>query len=405
MNVLGNRLQRACTAKLYQTEFEKQRFKRNRKSSLFLKSVYFINLAAFISGMVFVSTRQTSGYFQCSEITADFGDGIWEDPLIVLQDGTVVTGFTLIFSYFNGVYVQDGTHQGRPVYKERRKFDSNPFDDASPMPIIPAEIKYSKESGGWVFTHPLIRKSLDEDASEAWLLRSPETEEYDLLNVAGEWNIWVGRIDTTKVSFSCNACNDDVDCNLNGVCQEDGTCKCKLGATSYLGTHCEIQLKESCGTIKSEDMDVTYSIQTYSKTGSGEPDTLFQEYNRPVYTHIENFPNATEDELYWLVYTGRRWFGLVINIKLLNATEEDIVRGTENFHAFWSNAYAESTVYVSDSTTGDSPVGVDFYLIGERGDQFGPFGALDPLQKDGQVGRGIFRCTGPPTLKNGTAFT
>ena len=67
--VLGKRLQRACTAKLYQTEFEKIRFKRNRKSSLFLKSVYFINLAAFIGGMIFVSTRQTSGYckFPCSE--------------------------------------------------------------------------------------------------------------------------------------------------------------------------------------------------------------------------------------------------------------------------------------------------------------------------------------------------
>ena len=36
------------------------------------------------------------------------------------------------------------------------------------------------------------------------------------------------------------------------------------------------------------------------------------------------------------------------------------------------DAYDETTVYVSDETTGDSPVGVDFYFIGERGDQFGP---------------------------------
>ena len=52
----------------------------------------------------------------------------------------------------NGVYVQDGTHEGRPIYKERRKFDSNPFDDTAPLPIIPAEIKYSSSSGGWIFT-------------------------------------------------------------------------------------------------------------------------------------------------------------------------------------------------------------------------------------------------------------
>ena len=40
-----------------------------------------------------------------------------------------------------------------------------------------------------------------------------------------------------------------------------------------------------------------------------------------------------------------------------------------------------------------SASGVDFYLIGERGEQFGPFGALSPMQKFNQTGRGIFRCS------------
>ena len=48
---------------------------------------------------------------------------------------------------------------------------------------------------------------------------------------------------------------------------------------------------------------------------------------------------------------------------------------------------------VSDPTTNDTPVGVDFYWIGETGDQFGPYGALYPLQLHNQTGRGIFRCT------------
>ena len=65
--------------------------------------------------------------------------------------------------------------------------------------------------------------------------------------------------------------------------------------------------------------------------------------------------------------------------------------------AFWSNAYSALTFYVSESTTRDSPVGVDFYRIGERGNQFGPFGALYPLQMYNQSGRGIWRCSGPPT--------
>ena len=71
IEVLGRRLQRACTARLFQTEWEKQKMGRSKRASVFLKSVYFMNLAAFLGGMIFVSTRQNSGYFQCSSITVD----------------------------------------------------------------------------------------------------------------------------------------------------------------------------------------------------------------------------------------------------------------------------------------------------------------------------------------------
>ena len=47
-------------------------------------------------------------------------------------------------------------------------------------------------------------------------------------------------------------------------------------------------------------------------------------------------------------------------------------------------------------TKSSTPVGVDFFWIGERGGQFGPFGALKPMQKDNQTGRGIFRCSDDP---------
>ena len=49
---------------------------------------------------------------------------------------------------------------------------------------------------------------------------------------------------------------------------------------------------------------------------------------------------------------------------------------------------------VSDPTSGSTPVGVDFYVIGERGDQFGPFGALYPIQLHNQTGKGYYRCAG-----------
>lgn len=205
-------------------------------------------------------------------------------------------------------------------------------------------------------------------------------------------------IDTTTVSYSCNACNEDSDCNLNGNCV-NRKCVCNSGGgTDYLGTHCQVKLKESCGTIISEESNVTFAIEYYSSDGNGPADTLFEEYNRPVYTHVSGFPGIREGDKQWLVYTGRRWFGLVFNVIDLNATNEDVLRGTKNFHAFWSNTLSSSTNYVSDPTTGDNPVGVDFYLIEERGDQFGPFGALQPLQKNEQAGRGIFRCIGPYDL-------
>mmetsp|Transcript_42542 Transcript_42542/g.77712 ORF Transcript_42542/g.77712 Transcript_42542/m.77712 type:complete len:98 (-) Transcript_42542:202-495(-) len=72
--------------------------------------------------------------------------------------------------------------------------------------------------------------------------------------------------------------------------------------------------------------------------------------------------------------------------------------GTVNYHAFWYRAFSNTTSsainLISDPTTGDNPVGVDWYKVTDHGDQFGPFGALSPLQKDRQVGRGIFRCAG-----------
>ena len=38
-------------------------------------------------------------------------------------------------------------------------------------------------------------------------------------------------------------------------------------------------------------------------------------------------------------------------------------------------------------------MGVDFYLIGERGEQYGNYGVLIPLQNE--TGRGLYRCVGP----------
>ncbi len=56
---------------------------------------------------------------------------------------------------------------------------------------------------------------------------------------------------------------------------------------------------------------------------------------------------------------------------------------------------------MSDVTTGDTPVGVDFYWIGERGEQFGPFGVLNPFSN--VTGRGHFRCSDPESNSTSTS--
>ena len=156
-----------------------------------------------------------------------------------------------MFAYFNGVYEKNGTHAGRPVYQERRKFDRSKYEDR-----IPAEIKYSDDDGAWIFTHKDIRKSESDDSF--WILRSPQTDTYDLLDVSGtDWQVWVGIIGTTRVTFSCNTCNDDVDCNLNGECV-NGECVCNSGGgTKYIGMHCEGKIKDGCQSIISGEIFVS----------------------------------------------------------------------------------------------------------------------------------------------------
>ena len=279
-----------------------------------------------------------------------------------------------------------------------------------------------------IITTPTPPSPIFQSQDDPWLLRSPTTKEYDLLDVDGEWSIWLGRIDKSRLEYTCATCNDNADCNLNGVCNGEGRCGCNsVAGAKYLGTHCEVKLEDdACGTIVTENNNIVFSIQYFSSPdGTGQPHTLFKTYNRPIYTHVQGMPGFEESDIYWLVFTGRKWFGVKLNLLEMNVTFEVFLELSKHFHgecftiivfhsfvqmdnsrnelernlrpAFWSNVYSSSTLYVSDSTTRDSPVGVDFYWIGERGNQFGPFGALYPLQKYNQTGRGIWRCSGPPT--------
>eukprot|EP00585_Thalassiosira_rotula_P005858 CAMPEP_0196159518 /NCGR_PEP_ID=MMETSP0910-20130528/46361_1 /TAXON_ID=49265 /ORGANISM="Thalassiosira rotula, Strain GSO102" /LENGTH=684 /DNA_ID=CAMNT_0041424439 /DNA_START=132 /DNA_END=2186 /DNA_ORIENTATION=+ len=392
LDILGKSLRRACTARLFQTEFERKKSAaaRSFQAILFLKSVYFINLALFVSPMIMVSRRQSAGHYQCKRIKVDFGDAVWGDALVRLPEGGYDERM-LAFSTFNGVYEKSRTENNRPVYEERRKFDRLEYGDDAGK--VPAEIKYSLDLGAWIFYHPLIAKKKQEE-SEPWLLRSPETDEFDLLNVVGEWSIWFGVIDTTHLSYSCTKCNTDTDCNLNGLCV-DGDCECNVEEeTSYLGPHCEVKLKDKCASIFDGAMNMTWSIFKYSQVPGGPPDTLFEEYNRPVYVNTWGI-EYREGDMHWLLYTGSRWKYVGFNYLDLNITFEEVMFGIDNYHAFWDKAHSYDPYglnIISGPTKGDTPVGVDWFMITDWGDQFGPFGALTPMQEE--IGMGIFSCAG-----------
>ena len=166
MDVFGKSLQRACTAKCFRAEFDKKRFGRIKHLSIFLKAIYFVNLCGMLGWMGYVSIRQIKGDYYDNSITLTFGDTVWEkawvkvpewlDPGIrALSNQTdEYEEWMLVYSYFNGIYEKNGTHDGHPIYTERRKSDRKAYATTGK----PAQVKYCKEIESWVFTHENIYK-------------------------------------------------------------------------------------------------------------------------------------------------------------------------------------------------------------------------------------------------------
>mmetsp|Transcript_21523 Transcript_21523/g.45518 ORF Transcript_21523/g.45518 Transcript_21523/m.45518 type:complete len:402 (+) Transcript_21523:104-1309(+) len=79
---------------------------------LFVKLVYFLNGALMIVGLTIFMIRQNSGEYRCNSILVTFHDDVWEGSWVNI-DG-VVEKRLLIYSHFNGIYVEDKTKYGRP---------------------------------------------------------------------------------------------------------------------------------------------------------------------------------------------------------------------------------------------------------------------------------------------------
>jgi len=153
-----------------------------------------MNLIGLLCGQIYVSRKQSRGDYQCKSITVIIKDEVWEESVVQVP-GKDVEKMVLIYPYFNGHYNQDGSsHDGRPVYVEQNKFDGTEFSTK-----VPAQIKYCKSIRAWVFTHEYIQKSKStrDDSACPWLLRSEETDVFDIEEVQGPWQIWAGVIGRT----------------------------------------------------------------------------------------------------------------------------------------------------------------------------------------------------------------
>jgi len=425
MSMLSASMKAATTRRYFRTEFKRSNPGQSGKSFFFVV-IYLLNLSGLLGGMIYVSMKQANGDYQCKSITAKFREDIWRNALVVSSGGYEER--TLMYSYFNGEYVQDGNmHDGRPIYIERRKFDGTEFDTTLPSKNllnttvkIPAKFQYCSSIRAWVFMHDNIRKSRRDCSSRPecsdcpWLLRSEETEVYDIEEVKGPWQVWQGVIEATDVRISCNECDENADCNLNGVCQKDGTCECfdDVEGVTFFGLHCEVILEDKCRTIVGERYNESYSV-LYLPWAPGQ---LYETYNRPAFTYDSGSGEPgldSADMSATLIFSGGRWFALFDDQPAARWTGdylESTIYFLKNFHAFWDKDKTTNIIAISDpvTATGYTPVGVDFFSIRERGEQFGPFGAQYPVQLYNQTGRGYFRCSDEaplvdPSIANNSA--
>jgi hypothetical protein len=267
-------------------------------SKRIIRFVYFSTIVVMCVGLSYITAKQPEGTYGCTSIMVRFGDEVWEDSWVELDQqcttnsdcsngnqkcfqGLCHEPRLLIYSHFNGRYTQDGTIAERPRYVEMNKEKGEPYKST-----IPAEIIYCEDIEAWVLMHPKIKTSVDsEDQNECqWLLRSEQTEDFDIEELSeGYWRLWDGKIvDDYKIDIDCAECANDSHCNYMGTCVEepglDQSCECFPGR---FGVFC--QFETPCDTIRSEkDPNTTLTI-VKDNDQDGDSINFVNVYGRPMY--------------------------------------------------------------------------------------------------------------------------
>lgn len=327
--------------------------------------------------------RQRKGDYYCDSITVNFGDDIWENAIALNSTGGVEE-YDLIYSYFNGVYEKNSTDaDGRPIYTEQSK-----VDDQGYMVTTGATIKYCKDERAWGFMHEHIRKDINTQNSDCpWLLRSPETFSFNLLDVSGDWSIWTGTINNgATFQTSCNECDSgsETDCNYHGKCGTDRRCECDLGDDGYklyTGIHCEHS--RPCARLRGDRGDI-WNIHLLDNKHA------WRSYGRGVYNLVSGVDvTVPKNDSMVLIFTGSRWFYSIFEGGKAKGDDYWVQESLE-MHAFWGRLYKDNTYAVSNPTYRSDPIAVDFFEIGRRGEKYGPLGELIPYAN--YSGSGYFEC-------------
>ena len=293
-------------------------------SNRVIRCVYAAVMIGMCVGLSYITIQQPSGEYGCTSIVVQFGDEVWENTWITLDNeckidsdcsnqnqkcfrGLCHERRLLIFSHFNGLYIMDGTVAERPRYVEMNKEKGDPFKNT-----IPAEIHYCEDIESWVFTHPNIKTTLDsEDSNECqWLLRSEQTEDFDLVELSTDfWRLWDGKIvDDYRIDIDCAECSNDSDCNYMGTCVDepglDQKCECFDGR---FGIFC--QFETPCDVIRTEkDVNTTLEI-VRDFDQDGDSIDFVQVYGRPMYSaRMQGKPYGLMRDGYWPPDQGEQYF-------------------------------------------------------------------------------------------------
>jgi len=308
-----------------------------------LRRLLLISLLGIMVAMWgYTYSKQQNGDYISKSLSVRFGDEYWG---------------ALQYAYFSGTYEfglndNGGTEsiEYRPVYYER-----GPLSEQ-----LSGKFFYCLEEKAWVFSISGISKG-ENDEGCLWLLRSPETESFDLSDVSTEgWSIWTGNIEySNSLHIKEIVCNSNADCNYHGSCNGNNGCVCEEG---WRGESC--QLEEFCEVVQLYEKDKTLVEFNLLRDDSDEPILV---YDRPAYYHQGNGVVSV------FLYTGRRWF-YIVEWELLDLISQMTV---PFFHAYWEEIYDKGNLEAySEPTESSTPAGIHWYVVsGTRsiGD-YGPFG-------------------------------